>query len=586
MEKEMQMLDHDPTPRELFDLAATDPVKAREAFDALPVERRIEKILSVEGSERLRLIFLSESPEAIVQKMEDEEFYFTIHDIGLPDSLELLQIATPDQLRFLFDLDTWKRDTIDPAAALDHFLLIDACGPEQVERLFEILDTEYLICAFRGFFEIVAREDPEEEPPTSFTIDGQFYFRPKIEEEKFLRVFTALRNLFGTNQRRYYEIVLGILHAIPAEVEEEALRWHEARLEDHAIPSWSEARKLYSTIPLGKIPELTRTPREPSRALSAYVQIPESDSLLARTLRRVLAEPWAADIPLEIVSLLNKEMVARRRNFRDRETLRRSLSIVHDYLNLGLDKLSGGEEDRAVEVIRRTHLLHLFQVGYTLVCQLKQRAELLRKYLDPLGGRWDFLDPPYDVRVQGLWRIWPTYLDWDRKRGEVERNFRSMHDIERVRAEIDHIHSLLELSWRFLSFDPNLRLRLKHRTGGHDLRLSALLATAFARFVLGQSPCAEPITPEQLNAFHRRAIVPDADGGRIAKEWKARFLDEMKARLADGASVAQLDEIASFMEEVWARILEEIGRVDSARGIDPRFVSVILVEHQERKGDR
>ncbi|RME47380.1 MAG: hypothetical protein D6795_14180, partial [Deltaproteobacteria bacterium] len=473
MTQQIERFGHEPEPGELIELAEKSPGRAREIFDALPLERRIEKILSVRGSDRLKLIFLSEEPDKIVQKMGDEEFYFTLHDIGTSDALELLEVARMEQIEFLFDLDTWKRDRIDPPAALEYFLLMDACGPEQIGRVLDNLDTEYLICAFRAFFEIVVREDPEGEAPTPFTIDGQFYLRPRIEEEKFLRIFAALRDLFGRNQRRYYEIVLGILHSIPAEVEEEALRWHEGRLEDHAIPPWSRAREIYSTIPLGKVPTYERPVREPSRALSAYIDFSGRDSLLSRTLRKVIEEPWAADLPIEIVSLLNKEMVARRRPFRNPESRRRSIEVVHDYLNLGLEKLSGGREEAAMEVIRSTHLLHLFQVGYTLVCQLKQRAEILRKYLDPLGGRWDFLDPPYDRRVQGLWRIWPVYLDWDEKWGEVERNFRSMRDIEQVGAEIDRVQSLLECTWRFLSFDPSLRLRLKHRTGGQDLRLSA-----------------------------------------------------------------------------------------------------------------
>ena len=47
-----------------------------------------------------------------------ELLYTTIQDVGLADSTELVQLASPAQFRTFVDLAGWKRDRIEPHAVL------------------------------------------------------------------------------------------------------------------------------------------------------------------------------------------------------------------------------------------------------------------------------------------------------------------------------------------------------------------------------------------------------------------------------------------------------------------------------------
>ena len=51
---------------------------------------------------------------ALVRSLPAEDVYSTIIDVGLPDSTEIVQLATPEQFRTFVDLAAWQRDRMDP----------------------------------------------------------------------------------------------------------------------------------------------------------------------------------------------------------------------------------------------------------------------------------------------------------------------------------------------------------------------------------------------------------------------------------------------------------------------------------------
>ena len=61
-------------------------------------------------------ILESPQPAALVHAIQEEDFYFLIHDIGLDDALELIGLASARQWDFLLDMSVWEKDRISLSA--------------------------------------------------------------------------------------------------------------------------------------------------------------------------------------------------------------------------------------------------------------------------------------------------------------------------------------------------------------------------------------------------------------------------------------------------------------------------------------
>jgi hypothetical protein len=69
--------------------------------------------------ERLDALLAAKDVSALVRALPPEQLYATIGEIGLADTTELVQLASPEQFQALVDLGSWKRDTLDPHRLLE-----------------------------------------------------------------------------------------------------------------------------------------------------------------------------------------------------------------------------------------------------------------------------------------------------------------------------------------------------------------------------------------------------------------------------------------------------------------------------------
>jgi hypothetical protein len=94
---------------------------------------------------------------------------------------------------------------------------------------------------------------------------------------------------------------------------------------------------------------------------------------------------------------------------------------VYGYLNIALEYLSGGDEIKGVEIITGEYLKKLFQLGFSLVLDLKYKADVLGEQLDYATGK----------ALSGLKTARPRYyrgLDSDGIDGY--REFREIQDVK------------------------------------------------------------------------------------------------------------------------------------------------------------
>jgi hypothetical protein len=125
---------------------------------------------------------------------------------------------------------------------------------------------------------------------------------------------------------------------------------------------------------------------------------------------------------MELNYLINTALVADEAHLADMAQMKSVVERVHGYVNLALEYLSGGDEAQGVAIVTGEHLKRLFQLGFSLVLDLKFRAEHCE-------------DPDYATGkvLSGLKTARPRYyrgLDPDGIDGY--REFRELQDVTRV----------------------------------------------------------------------------------------------------------------------------------------------------------
>ena len=131
-----------------------------ERFESLPIERRVEIFRKLSPQSREELIQTVSKPGEIVRRISEEETYFTIKQLGEENARALIAATAGRQLRYILDLDLWKKDRIDLAAAVRWMQIIAGISPEKILQLIQIADEELLLTILHRLIRVDVR-DPD-----------------------------------------------------------------------------------------------------------------------------------------------------------------------------------------------------------------------------------------------------------------------------------------------------------------------------------------------------------------------------------------------------------------------------------------
>ncbi len=318
---------------------------------------------------------LIESPDAraVVRSLPAEELYSTIQEVGLADSTELVQLASPTQFRAFVDLGAWKRDRIEPHSVLTWLRAARGDEPEEFLRKLHGMDLEvleFLLREFTGVHDLEENPDVNPEGVTLETPEGRYLIELKVEGVEQAALRAILNDLIAENPFEAVRLMEATRWEVPSELEEAAYRFRTARLQDMGFPTIEDAMRIFSRVDTGPAP--ARSAQTALAASQGHV-----DYLDAAT--RGLSDVERENLEDELRGVANAALVAELADPGDLEAVRRVGEMVRDYLSLGLEHLTGGEPSRAAEGVRETRLERVFQVGFSLTLALKYRADRLVK---------------------------------------------------------------------------------------------------------------------------------------------------------------------------------------------------------------
>ncbi len=499
---------------------AKPPALDPDQFSGLPAKTRQERILA--------------SPRSLdlVRGLSSESLFYTLKEVGLTDAGGLLGLASPEQVRDMMDLDCWRKDRLDGQRLLSWLMFLDEAGSGKLAEWALQADVELLVWLVKRHCEVVRKADVEHEPDFNpgryFSFDDQYLLRFVGDEEPILGLL--LERLRVLDYRFYTHILEQTLFELETQLEEEALRWRMARLADRGYPDFEQARELFQIVPPHTVrPErYPRTGLAPSRSRDTEAVIPpdhavllvsEAQSFFGTALSA--ADPAIRErLSIELAYLTNHVVMAEACDTGELSEVRRCAELVCDVLNIGLEYAAQGDPDRAAQLVQDSQLHAFFQIGWSLVLGLYQRARHLDTVLTQEGEadwqRW--VDTPFREAYAGVRRPMPAFFQGLETPGEVlYRRFRNLADVRRLETVLSHIPH-----W-FSALRP--WLDEADRAAARELSLETVWNTACIRWVVDQVLTVRPLQRTEVEEF-QRAFAGASD------ERYAEFLSLAARRLA------------------------------------------------------
>jgi hypothetical protein len=559
-------------------------------FLNLPFKEKLEFLYGLPARQKRDLILSAPEAERLVQSFSPETLFYTLKEIGSSDAGDLLSLALPQQVKSLFDLDCWDKDRPNLDRMREWVEALSEAGRRRLADGLMELDLELVSLLMRSYIRVHRVDDPNvagDAPANRLVQFDEHYLIEFIRYDQITQPLTEfLEEAFERDYKYFAALMEECFWGVEAELEEEAYQFRRARLEDRGFPEYFQAQDVFSYLDPRKFEEIRRGHEKPSReGLLADEAVVPPEMALAPTgenslFNAALSAGFAAEgqrqVRSEMAMVTNQVLVARSVDFGDLEAVRVAVEMTHNYLNLALENLAGGDLRNAIDSLRDTHLKLLFRLGVSLTIDLRTRAEhVVRKLgLDPRRTREiGYLDTPYREALAGFMQRQPRfYAGLDGGGSVALRDFRAIRDLHLGYALLGQIEAMAELFRALFRIDiasPGFRAGV----AGHEIRLSQIVLTAFAREALEQRFAPEPIEASRLGELHRRIMT----SGRPA-HLSEGFRSDVDALLDGRLDEAVRQRSAAFINSCLNMIEEEFAELDPRERIDARYLASLLLK--------
>src|SRR5262249_33126821 len=221
--------------------AASERAAALQRISVLPARARLDALIA------------SKDAAALVRAMPPEQLYATVAEVGLADTTELIQLASPAQFQALVDLGAWKRDSLDLHGLLEWIRAARGEDAEDLLKKVHGLDIELLESMLRAFtvvHDLEENPDPVVEGVTLDSADGHYRVELKVEGPEQAALRALLLDLMAEDPLALSRLLEALRWEVPSEMEEAALRFRWARLSDLGFPDPAAAAGLYAAVRL------------------------------------------------------------------------------------------------------------------------------------------------------------------------------------------------------------------------------------------------------------------------------------------------------------------------------------------------
>jgi hypothetical protein len=583
-----------PDRRQAEELLALDDDALRARLDTLALDSQLGLVVAIDWKDRLRVIVNSPDPQRLVGAMPDEEVLLSIKSIGEEDAIELIDLTSPRQLRFVLDVELWRRDSIDESMVMKWLHYIVGCGEEKVIDFVEVADRELLVIFLGKLIDLVPN-DPEVVQPLDAggLIQDQFFtIAPRYPKETE-NVKLLLRVLRQWDRDRYYELLFEVYGSSGAETEEGALRWRNSRLEEKGLLDFEEAVEIYGYVSEEEARSMAEAPAplpeySPSGAPPFYpVRLFGGRTFFGRLLSSLADLDLRNRLRSEIAFAANRLVVADGGNLGEMESKERALRKLFSLVNLGLLFVSGGDTGQARETLEHVAVRDLFQIGFSRAVDLKSMAAggVRRWWPRWRAEGFRFLGSPRDEIMTGLMERVPQYYDPQGPEPGGFSDFETPQEIEQTRRAIEEIVAAADFLFGVVGIPGPSDAKMKPDGAlagfAEDVDLGNLMATGFAHFLSEGRFDISPLTEGDAKNMFDSLMA-----GSSGRPERTRDVERFVAWLKREAEAGGIDAPAleRFARAAIARVEEEVALIPSWDRFDPRYIrSLILAKWPGRE---
>ncbi len=485
----------------------------------------------------------ADDPGEAVSTLAVQDLHALIEDAGIEYAVDLLALATPEQVQGVLDLALWRGDELDLAASRPWLAALVDGGYERLGEVWKGLDPELaalLLQRETRIYDLHEGEVPDdEEPPFFATPDRCFMVKITAPDQESVMLLDRLLDfLYRADQVLARHTLRAAASEPTSHLEEMALRWRSGRMADLGYADYYEALEVYRPIDLAsvKVGETTATRTglaDTSSSLPVLVGARGAPpSFLAAAALRLTDDERAA-FEAGLVLLGNRVLSADRIAPGAREDAARGIDRARATLALGLEVVARGDVDAGARALATISLTRLHRVGHSVGLQL---GELVRA----LGPRAACAGEPQQTllaTLSGLRPLIPRLLD--HPPGIGLRPLATRDDIRRVTFALARLGAELGFVHEVLGQDPAQL--------GAGVTLGDVGRSSVVRAALGLGFVFAPVRPKDLvklrtTCFSDGKLTPEARAAVLAAAAPAlRGRPPQLAEVLDG----WLDEVSA-----------------------------------------
>ncbi len=366
---------------------------AEQYFNALPLDEQKQLVLSIPPEHRLDLLNLPVDATALVQSLPELELHRTIQTAGKWEALEVVEVASEDQINFMLDHDCWRGENLDSRKFTDWLQLFLECDEHQTARILMAINADLLALALKKHVKF----------EKDFMISDVYFLDPDWVKGSNPAVQQFLERLYAMDPNLWIRLLGWVRMHSKGTIEADAIEGREGRLKGKGFPAPTLAITVYYPVEFDIKPILAgwkESFRQPE--LFAGATLPAAGGargvLFLQLAMRRLAELGVGDEFMamrweaELVDVANKVMVADQVDIGDAQRQREAVDKVRRWISIGLETAAASSPDMGAELLKQKSCEHFFRIGAMLFDALGSAAVELSKAEQRTGGRLSVSD--------------------------------------------------------------------------------------------------------------------------------------------------------------------------------------------------
>jgi hypothetical protein len=419
-----------------------------------------------ELSRRAESLLVSTDLAHDVAQLESLEAYYIVRAIGLDRALPVLRHLSSRQLETCIDLDCWSRYDFTPDRLDEWLAAFSLAGPESLAEAFfalnyvvQLLFLSQTVIVYDPDTDKIPPVDEENGPDRAMTPDGFYLLELKTDLALKLHPFSVLDSLYQYDLAATHQLLSEVRVDLSMQIEEEALRFRNGRMQDLGFVTPDEAALLFSRPSRRQSVPRTRFPVEdaPVRVPAVYAESADEQGLLQQTLSLISDRNFLIRVEQELVWTINTAIIAYGEKTQDAGQISDIAKRVRDTVSLGLewllyqrdpDCLSGaGVVEQALELLEVWSVSDLFRHGFAACEDLQKKTK--ETLCRPCFQEWfeletaqqtedsaDLLDRAF---VAAILNRHPLQSGFDFTRPEAVRAFSCLADLDVARVRLQRL---------------------------------------------------------------------------------------------------------------------------------------------------